>query len=137
MSFFDEIGGKSVLQKVHKLFYDRLFNHPKLHKFFLNTPRDHQEDQQTDFMMRLMGGPNHYYGKDPHLAHGHLFITEPIFEARHQILRETLKDCGISQEHQERWLKIDYAFKPQVVKKSISECVPRYFDEGIISIDFP
>ena len=88
-------------------------------------------------MTTAMGGENHYFGKEPLLAHGHLFITEKIFELRHQILKECLDACGVSEELQKSWLKIDKAFKHQVVKNKIEECVARYVDEGIISVEMP
>ncbi len=135
MSLFEEIGGRPTLERVHREFYERLFAHPQLSKFFVFTPREHQETQQTDFMTFAMGGPNNFFGKEPRKAHRHLFITEKWFQARHQILKETLEFCGISPEHQKAWLKIDSAFKSQVVKETIDECIARYADEGIISVD--
>lgn len=137
MTLYEKIGGRPTLEKVHRMFYGRLFDHPQLSKLFVNTPREHQENQQTDFMTFAMGGPNKYFGKEPGPAHRHLFITERVFELRHQMLRETLDACGVDKDLQAAWLKIDNAFKRQIVKSSIDECVARYFEEGILSVDLP
>ena len=53
------------------------------------------------------------------MAHRHMYITEELFELRSQLLRESLEDAGISPDLAKRWLKIDSAFKRQVVKESI------------------
>ncbi|MBT5260713.1 MAG: group 1 truncated hemoglobin, partial [Nitrospina sp.] len=55
-TLLQEVGGKSVLEKVHKLFYDKLYEHPWLKKFFLHIDQKLIENQQTDFMVANMGG---------------------------------------------------------------------------------
>ena len=35
-TLLDEVGGKPVLEKVHKHFYDELYKHPWLKNYFLH-----------------------------------------------------------------------------------------------------
>ena len=66
-----------------------------------------------------MGGPTAYYGKQPQMAHRHMYITKELYDIRHQLLKESLGEAGIPKDLTERWLKIDYAFIRRIVKPSI------------------
>ena len=55
-TLLQEVGGKPVLEKVHKHFYDELNKHPWLKNFFLHIDQKIIENQQTDFMNANMGG---------------------------------------------------------------------------------
>jgi len=55
-NLLQDVGGRAVLEKVHKLFYDKLYEHPWLKKFFLHIEQKLIENQQTDFMVSNMGG---------------------------------------------------------------------------------
>ena len=55
-TLLDEVGGKPMLEKVHKHFYDELYKHPWLKNYFLHIDQKIIENQQTDFMIANMGG---------------------------------------------------------------------------------
>ena len=74
----DRVGGKEVIAKVHKIFYNKIFAHPWLSLFFNNIEQDHLENQQTDFMAMLFGGERVYGGRMPADAHEHIFVTEDM-----------------------------------------------------------
>ena len=118
-SLFEELGGLATLQKVHKIFYDKLYADPWLKHFFAGHDQQAIEDRQTAFMAEKMGGKVTYWGKQPKMAHRQMYITEELFDLRHEILRESLQEAGVNHELAQRWLKIDYAFKRQIVKDSI------------------
>jgi len=118
-TLFDELGGLATLQKVHRIFYDKLYAHPWLKQFFTGHSQQAIEDRQTMFMAVKMGGDVAYWGKQPHMAHRQMYITGELFDLRHELLRDSLEEAGIRDELAERWLKIDYAFKRQIVKPSI------------------
>ncbi len=120
-SLYDALGGRECLERVHKRFYDKVFFHPVLGAFFADKNRDHQEDQQSDFMAAQFGGPRLYGGRFPDGAHQHMFITEAHFELRHTILTETLDECGVAPVLRDRWLAIDRRFKMQIVKQTIDD----------------
>ena len=54
-TLLNEVGGRPMLEKVHKHFYDELYKHPWLKNFFLHIDQKVIEDQQTDFMVSNMG----------------------------------------------------------------------------------
>ncbi len=132
---FDAIGGRPTLEKVHKVFYDKLYEHPWLKEFFQHVPQETIENQQTDFMVSNMGGGKIYSGALPKNGHRHMFITEELFDLRSKILKESILKCGVPEDLAERWVRIDYAFKHSLVKKDVGECEKRFFTDDIL--DFP
>lgn len=118
---FELIGGLPVLEKVHKLFYDKVYAHPWLGKFFVGHDQKAIESRQTSFMAAKMGSDIQYLGKEPYMSHRAMYITEELFDLRTSILREALEECDVPVDLIERWIKIDNAFKKQIVKKSIEE----------------
>lgn len=131
-SYLEELGGRECLEKVHKIFYDKLFAHPWLKKFFEGKKRWMLESQQTEFMMGVFGGPKIYGGRGPLEAHKHMFITDEIFEIRHELLKEALNEAGVPVDLHERWLRADDGMKRSVVKQSPDQCVGRYNNEPIM-----
>lgn len=129
---YDRLGGRECLERVHKRFYDKIFAHPVLAAFFADTQQQYQENQQSDFMAAEFGGPKLYRGRLPDGAHQHLFITDELFELRHNMLKETLDECGVTRALCDKWLAVDRRFKNKLVKKTINECEKRYTTDHII-----
>ena len=132
-SLFDLIGGRGTLDKVHKIFYDKIYAHPWIGKFFQEINQEIIETQQSDFMSQAMGGPAIYCGKLPIAAHKHMFVSEALFELRTHLLKESLTEAGVKPEQQEAWMKIDKAFKKGIVKKSLSDCQLRFNTDQILN----
>ena len=137
-SLFDRLGGRPTLEKVHKIFYDKVYAHPWIGQFFQGIDQKHIEDQQTDFMTESFGGPNGiYFGKLPYVAHRHMFINQELFDLRRELLKESLVEAQVPEELMAAWLKIDGAFKMGIVKDSLEDCEKRYQSEDIIVIPNP
>ncbi|MEJ2653063.1 MAG: group 1 truncated hemoglobin [Gammaproteobacteria bacterium] len=115
----DAVGGLPTLDKVHKIFYDKIYAHPWIGQFFIGHNQSSIEKRQTRFMAVKMGADIPYLGKEMKMAHRQMFITEEVFELRSQLLREALEEAGVPMALAKRWLKIDSAFGCQIVKKSI------------------
>jgi hemoglobin len=118
-TLFDAIGGLPTLQKVHKIFYDKVYAHPWLGQFFVGHNQEAIENRQTSFMAVKMGGDVTYMGKEPKMAHRHMYITQELFDLRTELLRESLIEAGVTEELIKRWIKLDNAFSRQIVKDSI------------------
>lgn len=134
-TLFEQIGGMETIQKVHKIFYDKIYSHPWIGQFFKEIDQGVIENQQSDFMAQAMGGPQNYCGAFPIPAHQHMNISEELFELRHELLKESLLEAGLSSPHAESWLKIDAAFRKGIVKKSLADCKPRFASDDVL--DFP
>lgn len=131
-TLYDFIGGREVLEKVHKVFYDKVYADSWLGQYFSEIDQSVIEIQQTDFMSQAMGGPACYCGKLPIAAHKHMLISEELFDLRTAYLKQSLHEVGVSSEGQIRWLKIDQAFRKGIVKKSRDECELRYKTDEIL-----
>jgi hemoglobin len=136
-SLFDELGGTETLKRVHKIFYDKIYAHPWIGQFFAHVSQEIIESQQSDFMAQAMGGPARYCGAFPVAAHKHMNISQELFELRHSLLVESLREAGLSDDHQAKWLRIDGAFKAGIVKKSFSDCEKRFTTDEILDFQKP
>ena len=132
-TLFDRLGGKTTFVKVHKIFYDKAYADPWLRKFFTDKPQEVLENQQTDFMIQLMGGPKAYGGKSPKSAHQHMVISEELFELRSQMLSDSIKEYGLSDALREEWLDADRTFKRALMKTSEADCTQAYPNQPILN----
>lgn len=119
VSLFDDIGGQETLERVHKIFYDKIYNHPWIGQFFQGFNQQVIEDRQSSFMSEKFGGPA-YLGKPLTQVHENMYITQELADLRHAILTSSLTEAGVSTELCERWLRIDSAFMQQVIKKDLA-----------------
>lgn len=117
-SLFDAIGGLPTLEKVHRIFYDKVYAHPWLGQFFTGHDQRAIELRQTQFMAEKFGGPILYPGKELELAHRRMYITPELFELRQRLLRESLEEADVPEKLIVRWLRIDRAFMDRIVNNS-------------------
>jgi hemoglobin len=132
---FERLGGRAALEKVHKIFYDDIYAHPWISQFFRDKDQKHIENQQTDFMSTLFGGPKSYSGRMPIDAHEHMMITPELFALRNELLHRALEKAGVPEPERSEWLAIDGAFKKVLIKNSLSDCRKRFKMDEIL--DFP
>lgn len=119
-SLYDAIGGLPTLQRVHKLFYDKVYAHDWLGQFFAGHSQQAIEDRQTSFMAEKMGGPDPYLGKEIRMVHEAMYIDRELFELRHELLDASIREAGVPDDLRERWLRIDGAFMQKIIKPSVA-----------------
>ncbi len=137
MDNFEARGGRESLEKVCKVFYDKVYAHPWLKLYFEKIPQEHIERQQVNFMQKVLGGFDRYSGKTPPAAHKHMFITEELFQVRQQLLRDSFNELRFDRQLGEKWLAVDESFKPQLVRQDMSQCKPRFEAEGVVAYPKP
>jgi len=120
-TMFEAVGGLPVMERVHKRFYDKVYAHPWLGKFFEGHSQAAIELRQTQFMAEKMGSDSIYPGRELPLAHRRMYITEALLKERQGLLRESLEEEGVAETLIVRWLKIDKAFWGRVGNKSLDE----------------
>lgn len=118
-----DIGGESVVVKVHQHFYDIMFDHPWLGQFFFGKSKEALILKQTKFMVGAFGGTNDHTFDTPAFIHMHMFITDEIADLRQEILKQSILSQGLSSDIAKRWLKVDDSFRESIVKKSVEECI--------------
>lgn len=119
------IGGRDVIERVHRRFYTTIFEDEWLGRFFWGKNREALVKKQTDFMTACFGGENRYEGETPAIAHMHMYITDEAADYREHLLREAILAEGISEAIADRWMAVESAFRKAIIKKSIDECVVR------------
>ena len=134
-TLYNRLGGQATLENVQKIFYNIAFQDPWLAPYFTDKPQQLLEDQQTDFMSFLMGGPNRYTGKTPRAAHQHMVIRDELFEHRQKLLSQALKQAGIADDMAIEWLEADATLKRSIVKESAADCKQAYPTQQIL--DYP
>ena len=132
---FEKMGGRSSLIHINKIFYDKVYKHPWLKLYFDHIPQQLIENQQVDFMQKVLGGENLYVGKAPPAAHMHVLINEEIFKVRKQLLEEAFVEAFAKQELIDKWLALDNSFKRVLFKDSSAQCRRRFKSDSIL--DFP
>lgn len=118
-SLFDAVGGLPTLQRVHKIFYDKVYADPWIGKFFAGHEQKAIENRQTEFMAEKMGSSEKYPGKPLRQVHENMYISDELVALRTKLLRDSLREAGVDDELAERWMRIDAAFAKQVVKPSM------------------
>lgn len=135
-STLEELGGRQLLEKAMKIFYDNVYEHPWLGLYFQDIDQDTIEAQQVDFMIGAFGGPKSVYsGRLPVEAHQNMFVTEELFDLREQMLKEALIEIEAPQELIDRWMKIDQAFKAAIVKKKLTDCKKTFVTDEIVGFE--
>ncbi|MGO8755305.1 MAG: group I truncated hemoglobin [Gallionellaceae bacterium] len=117
-TLYDAVGGLPTLQKAHRIFYDRIYAHDWLKLFFAGHDQKVIENRQTEFMGEKMGGPIAYMGKEIGMVHEAMYITRELFDIRHELLSQSLKQAGVADELRRRWLRMDSAFMQKIIKES-------------------
>ena len=134
---FDRIGGYDTLNIVHKIFYDKVFEHSWLKHFFVERSQELLEIQQTKFMAGKMGTLNRYMGKAIQSTHQNMYVTEEIYELRSVLLDESIKEFGISDELRVEWMELNELFKNAIIKKSESNCTRAHSKQRVFIIPKP
>jgi len=124
---------RQLIADVNKAFYQRVYTDPWLQAVFLGRRQEHLEAQQTDFMLGAFGGPKTYCGRSPADAHPHIFIDESMWQRRETLLRQAFAETRLPDEMQEKWMRIDEAFKHAIIKRTLADCTKRYATDTIIA----
>jgi truncated hemoglobin YjbI len=134
---FEQMGGRDSLVTINKIFYNNVYKHPWLKLYFENIPQQHIEDQQVDFMQKVLGGENLYCGKAPPASHVHIFINDDIFEVRKQLLEEAFIEAKTNPILVEKWLTLDNSFKRVLYKETPAHCKGRFKTDPILAFPNP
>lgn len=137
LTLLQDIGGEQVVKSVHQHFYDTVYEDDYIGQFFFHRAKDLLIQRQTEFMVAAFGGPNHYKGEPPAFLHMHMYITADMAAIRQTYLRRAIRAQGLSEEICARWLRVDNAFLPAIVKRSVDDCVMRVWGQGAFVIKKP
>jgi hemoglobin len=133
---YDNATLESWIRKVSEVFYEGVYRDSWLKQIF-QVPQDHITNQQVDFMVGALGGPERYCGRNPQDAHTHIYIPEDMWVRREEHLLNAFREVGCPEDIQDIWLKIENAFKKRIVMQDSSECRKRYPGDDLIIVEEP
>lgn len=136
-TLYERIGGRPVLERVNRIFYDKVYAHPWLGQFFAGVDQRAVERKQSDLTSQAMGVPGAFHGTYPLPGHKHMLITKELYAVRMQLKAEALREAGIAEDLAEEWLAIDRSFERALVKSSPEECEKRHAADRILVIPKP
>ncbi len=97
-SLFDQLEGEEPIRAVVDLFYEKVLANDLLKDFFAAVDMDVLRAKQTAFMIKVLGGPDNYDGKDMATAHASLAdkgVSDEHFDAAIFCLQEALVESGV------------------------------------------
>ncbi len=121
-TLLEEIGGAEVMLRVHRTFYDAVFEDDWIGRFFGGKDRTVLAEKQTAFMVSAFGGGHDYRGATPAIVHMHMYVTPEAADVRERYLRWAILEHGLGESIAERWLAVDRIYRPAVVKHDVAQC---------------
>lgn len=97
-SLYEKYGGEDTIAKIVEQFYEKVLKDDRVKGFFENTDMNKQKRHQTNFICFVLGGPKQYTGRTMRAAHSKLTLEDSHFDAIVELLGQTLKDNGVSDE---------------------------------------
>lgn len=94
MSLFEELGGEAAVDAAVDIFYRKVLSDERVSRFFEGVDMEAQAAKQKSFLTMVMGGPNHYTGRDMREAHKHLDLANEHVDIIIEHLGGTLSELG-------------------------------------------
>ena len=94
-TLFDKYGGFDTFSAVVKSFYQKVLDSDQVEHYFHGINMERLMTHQTNFISKVLGGPDRYEGLDMKQAHAKLNITLPDFNEVAELLEEVLEEAGV------------------------------------------
>ncbi|TGD72649.1 group 1 truncated hemoglobin [Mangrovimicrobium sediminis] len=123
--FLQQLGGRAVIDAVHRRLYDRLFDDAWIGQFFYGKSKTALVRKQTEFTLHYFGALADYTSEPPQRLHMHMYIDEEMFDIRHDYLKRSIEEEGVQESLKLLWLDFDESFRPSITKAGVETCVMR------------
>lgn len=115
---FAEVGSEENLYSLLLRFYEVMSKDVLIGYFFEGKDLAKIAENQKNFLMRSWGLMASYHGKPPVQAHEKLpAILSGHFDRRLTLLRQILKEHGLSSRSTELWIAFETSFRKQIVER--------------------
>ncbi|WP_266215163.1 group I truncated hemoglobin [Paraliomyxa miuraensis] len=127
------------LSALAKTFYDKVYAHPWIGRFFRHVDQARQEVKLVRFLLLSWGDASFgsYQGQYLREEHANLYITDELFDLRQALFAETLREHGHGGALVGAFLAFNERWRSFVVKRSVQECEPTYPGEEIVVVPRP
>jgi hemoglobin len=128
-----------VLHAIARAFYDKVYAHPWIGRFFQGVDQGRQELKLVRFFHLSWHDPLYAELQGQYLKqeHAHLYITPALFELRQALFAEAMRELGHDEALVSAFLAFNECWRPYVVKASKSECSDAYTGHGIVEVPPP
>ena len=119
-TLYQRLGGYDAISAVVEDFAPKLFNDPKVGRFFVGMSADSRRQfmqKNKNLICNVTGGPCQIISRPAKTAHAGLGITEEDFNIVVQHLVDTLNKFKVPQQEQGELLNIVGSLKPDIVEK--------------------
>jgi hemoglobin len=117
---YDKLGGAAGVASVVTEFYAYVLADDRISHYFKGMDMDRQRAHQSAFMSHVLGGPEHYSGRNMHKAHAHLNLTHADFNAVAEHLVTALERHGVAQMDIDAVLAAIASLERQIVNHKVT-----------------
>lgn len=97
-TLFDKYGGFDTFSAVVTSFYQKVLGSDQVAHYFSGVKMERLIRHQTNFLSKVLGGPDRYEGRDLKTVHASLNITAPDFNEVADLLEETLVEASVEED---------------------------------------
>ncbi len=120
MSIYEKYGGWEFFHKCIYGLYLEMFDHPEISYHFLGVNIETLSKNQTQFLVRAIGGPSLYEGRPIKEVHVHKDISLFQFKEIARAFEQVFLKNGVSKEDVRVIMTFVASFEKQVVTKKIT-----------------
>lgn len=114
-TLLQKYGGVDNIRIIVGNFYSDILESKNLRPYFAHVDLSNLIEHQTNLLSHLLGGPNHYEGRDMELAHRHLSVKREDFGEVATILQENLQDAGVEEGDLQVIMNIVAGYADQII----------------------
>ncbi|WP_408096362.1 group 1 truncated hemoglobin [Peredibacter sp. HCB2-198] len=120
MTIYEKYGGYDFFhQCIYGLYLD-MFDHPEIAYHFISVDLEWLSRQQTDYLIRAIGGPDIYHGGTMKEVHAHMGITKFQFMEIAKAFRQVFLDKGVSQADTDFIMSFVASHATQIITRKTS-----------------
>lgn len=127
------------LHAIARAFYDKVYAHPWLGRYFEGVDQPHQELKLVRFFHLSWHDPMFAALQGQYLKeeHAHMYITPALFDLRQELLLEAVRERGHDEGVVQAFLAFNESWRRYVVKASRRECTDAYTGHPIVDVPPP
>ena len=120
MTIYDKYGGYDFFHQCIFGLYLDMYDHPEIAYHFIGVDIEKLSENQTNYLIRAIGGPDQYKGGSVVEVHRHMGITHFQFAEIAKSFRQVFLDKGVSLEDTAIIMKFVSGHESQIVTRKTS-----------------
>lgn len=122
-SLFEQLGGREVLERILRDFYDRVYTDIMIGFMFQRVDKERLIQKELELTARMLGASHiPYTGMPMRPVHAPHRIMGGQFERRQHMLRQVLDDHDVPEAVKTTWLRHTESLRPQITQDPSKHC---------------